>query len=139
MSLTLIPLGGGTLCPPLDIFRDKSETRKARAMILCDFFVLSLAQLLRPNLRWPGVWLRRYARLKKICQAKNGSKTWFHVQSQCKLCIQSKFINLCLFFLSLAETVKKSAFYDSNNITNNFYRKNNRNNKVEKTKKYIRN
>ena len=73
--LTLIPLGGGFLGPPLDIFREKSGTRKARATNFSDFFISSLAQLLRPNSRRPGMRFRRYAHLKKIRRDKYESKT----------------------------------------------------------------
>ena len=53
--------GGPKRPPPLDIFRENSVTQKYRAATFHDFFLSSLAQLLRPNLRRQGTRFRSYA------------------------------------------------------------------------------
>ena len=95
--LTLIEPGGGHNGPPLDISRYKSAARNFLTAPFADFLLSSLAQLLRPNLSRPRLQFLSHAPSKKCCQAENCSKTWFCVQSQCKLCLCILFINMSLF------------------------------------------
>ena len=53
--LTLIPLGGGLYGPPLDVSRDYSAMQDALAATFHDFFLSSIAQLLRTNLSLPRI------------------------------------------------------------------------------------
>ena len=78
--------GGGRNPPPLDISRDISATRKALAATFYDFFLSSIAQLLRPNLARPRIPFLSHAPLKKNCQPQNRWILWFCVQIQYKLC-----------------------------------------------------
>ena len=53
--------GGGRIPPPLDVSRNMSAMHRAVDTPFHDFFLSSLAQLLRPNLRHPGTRFQSYA------------------------------------------------------------------------------
>ena len=63
--LTLKRLGGGHHGPPLNIFRDHSAVQNFWTAPLSEFFLWSLAQLLRPISRRPGTWFRSYVTFSK--------------------------------------------------------------------------
>ena len=68
------PIGGGggpPRPPPLDDSRDNSRTRRTTAAPFADFFLSSLAQLLRPNLSHPRIPFLSHAPSKNFRQPQN--------------------------------------------------------------------
>ena len=85
LGLTLNQLGGGQFDHPLDVSRRSSETRNGLAAQFHEFFLSSIAQLLRPNLSRPRIPFLGHASLKKFVNPKMAQKRDFVYKVNAKL------------------------------------------------------